>query len=150
MQENPGPDQKYYDQQQQYYQAQPPVRQTKTQVLGLDNNIAGLLCYVPFGFIAAIIFLVAEPKENRFVRFHAIQSLLLIAAMVGLSIALSIVGAILGQIPAIGWVFALLMIPLSLLISLGGLVLMVLLIIKAYQYQMWKIPVIGDYAERML
>jgi uncharacterized membrane protein len=150
MQENPPPDQQYYGQQQPYYPPQPPALRGKTQVLGLDYNIAGLLCYVPFGFIPAIVFLATEPKESRFVRFHAIQSLLLIAAMVGLSIALSIVGAILGQIPVIGWVFALLMIPLSLIISFGGLALMVLLIIKAYQNQMWKIPYIGNYAESLL
>ena len=149
MQENPQPDQQYYGQQQPYYPQQPPALRSKTQVLNLDYNIAGLLCYVPFGFIAAFVFLLTEPKESRFVRFHAIQSFLLIAALVGLSIVLSILGAILGQIPAIGWIFALLLIPLSLLLLLGGLVLMVLLIVKAYQNQMWKIPFVGSYAERL-
>src|SRR6185369_16807433 len=150
MQENPRPDQKYYDQQPPYYQPQPPARQGKTQVLGLDYNIAGLLCYIPFGFIAAIVFLLTEPKENRFVRFHAIQSLLFGGVMVALSIVLQIVGLIMSHVPVIGGVFALLMIPVSIIIFFGSLALMVVLILKAYQNQMWRIPIIGEYAERLL
>jgi uncharacterized membrane protein len=150
MQNNPIPNQEPFNyQQQQPYHSLPPTKQGKTQVFNLDYNIAGMLCYVPFGFIVAIVLLLTEPKESRFARFHAIQSLLLIAAVMALSTLLSIIGAIAGQIPIIGFVFALLMIPLSLLITVGSIALMVLLIIKAYQNQMWKIPVIGSYAERL-
>jgi uncharacterized membrane protein len=121
----------------------------KTRSLGLDYNIASLLCYVPFGFIPAFIFLLAKPKEIRFVRFHAVQSLLFIGTMIGLSIVLTILSAILSQIPVIGTVFALLMIPISLLISVGSLVLMVVLILKAYNNQMWQLPIIGQHANRL-
>jgi uncharacterized membrane protein len=151
MENNPQPDQQYYDYKQQQPQYPPPLptRQGKTQVLQLDYNIAGLLCYVPFGFIAAIVFLLTEPKENRFVRFHAIQSLLFLAAVVALGSVLNVFGFILGQVPFLGWIFTLIMIPLSLLISFGSLALMVFLIVKAYQYQMWQIPFIGPYADRI-
>jgi uncharacterized membrane protein len=132
-----------------YYQPQQPVQRGKTQTLGLDFNVAGLLCYVPFGFILAIIFLTSEPKEHRFVRFHSFQSLLLAATAIGFSIIFTIVGSILGHIPVIGWLFLLLLIPISLLVSLGFLVMAVMAIIKAYQYEMWKMPIIGNHAERL-
>jgi len=121
----------------------------KTRTLGLDYNIAGLLCYVPFGFILALIFLLANPKEVRFVRFHAVQSLLLVAVFAGLFIVLSVVGIVMGQIPVIGTLFALLMLPVSLLISVGALILMVVLILKAYGNQMWQLPIIGSQANRL-
>src|SRR5215470_14788329 len=42
---------------------------------GMSNNVAGLLCYI-LGFITGIIFLVIEPyKNDKFVRFHAFQSI---------------------------------------------------------------------------
>lgn len=129
------------------YPPQPPMQRGKTQTLGLDFNIAGLLCYVPFGFIPAIIFLNSEPKENRFVRFHSVQSLLLAASAIGLSIVFSIVGSILGHVPVIGWILLLILIPVSLLVSLGFFIMAVMGIIKAYQFEMWKMPVIGNYAE---
>lgn len=131
------------------YTARPPLLPAgKTQVLGIDYNIAGLLCYVPFGFIAALVFLFTEPKESKFVRFHALQSLLLGAALIALSMILSFVTGFIGAIPGLGWIVALLMIPLSLVVCVGTLVLAVWLIIKAYQHEMWQIPIIGPYAER--
>src|SRR2546425_261107 len=66
---------------------------------GLEPNIAGLLCYSPVGLICDIIWLVAEPyKSNKFIRFHAFQSLFLCGALFALFIALWILGFILGMI----------------------------------------------------
>lgn len=121
----------------------------KTQALGLDYNIAGLLCYVPFGFIAAIIFLLTENKESKFVRFHAIQSLLFVAIMMALTIVISILGAIIGKIPVIGFIFALLLIPFWLIVGFGSLVLAIITIVKTYQYQLYKMPIIGNYADKL-
>ncbi|MBI4852322.1 MAG: DUF4870 domain-containing protein [Acidobacteria bacterium] len=121
----------------------------KTQVLNLDYNIAGLLCYVPFGFIAAIVFLLTESKESKFVRFHAIQSLLFAGGLIALSTVVSIVGMIIGKIPVIGFIFALLMIPFWLIICFGSLILVVITIVKTYQYQFYKLPIIGNYADKM-
>src|SRR6185369_15375644 len=82
----------------------PPGAGQKTQVLGLDNNIAGLLCYLPvcgINLISSILWLVTE-KENRFLRFHAMQSLFLIVmtfvAIIVLVIIGTVVGLILGQV----------------------------------------------------
>jgi len=99
---------------------------------GLTDNVAGMLAYL---FVPAIIFLVIEPyNRSRFIRFHAFQCLFLV-------IALTILHAVLWLIPFIGW-------TLSGLISLATLALVIVLMIKAYNGQMWKLPVIGDMAEK--
>jgi uncharacterized membrane protein len=98
---------------------------------GLDSNIAGLLCYL-LGFITGIVFLIIE-KENRYVRFHAYQSLATFAALFVLSL-------IAGFIPVVGRLIGLLLGPVS-------LILWILLMVKAYQGERFKLPVVGDWAE---
>ena len=106
---------------------------------GLTDNVAGMLAYITI--IPAIIFLVMEPyNRNRFIRFHSFQSIFFCVAWIALSIGLSI----LALVPFIG----LLLLPLHLVIWLGGLALWVILLLKANQGQMWKLPVIGDMAEK--
>ena len=106
---------------------------------GMTDNVAGMLAYVTI--IPAIIFLVLEPyNKNRFVRFHAFQSIFFCVAWTVLWIALSFIGAI----PVLGWA-TLLIWPL---LGLGGLVLWIILLLKANQGQMFKLPVIGDMAEK--
>ena len=106
---------------------------------GMTDNVAGMLAYVTF--IPAIIFLVVEPyNKSRFVRFHAFQSIFLAVAMVAISIALTV----LSFIPVLG----LMLLPLHFLIWLGFFALWIILLLKANQGQMWKLPVIGDMAEK--
>lgn len=106
---------------------------------GLADNVAGMLAYVTI--IPAIIFLVMEPyNKNRFIRFHSFQNIFFVVAWIVLSIGLSIIG----MIPVLGWI-TLVLWPL---IGLAGLVVWILLLMKAYQGQMYKLPVIGDMAEK--
>jgi len=98
---------------------------------GLDPNLAGLLCYL-LGLITGIVFLIIE-KESRFVRFHAYQSLAVFGALFVLSL-------IAGFIPVIGTLVSILLAPV-------GLILWILLMVKAYQGERFKIPVAGDWAE---
>ena len=100
--------------------------------IGLEQNLAGLLCYV-LGWVTGLVFLVLE-KENKFVRFHAIQSI----ATFG---ALTVVIIILNFIPFIGWI-------LGWLVNVLGLVLWIILMIKAYQGQTYKLPWAGNFAEK--
>jgi uncharacterized membrane protein len=123
----------------------------KTQTLGLDYNVAGLLCYLPIcsiNIILSIIWLVTEPKHNRFLRFHALQSLFLTGLVIVLYIVVSIIGGIAmtaGPLRGLGYsMFSL----LNGAIALGYLVLSIIAMIKAYNNQIWKIPVIGDFAEK--
>jgi uncharacterized membrane protein len=106
---------------------------------GLDQNVAGMLAY--FTIIPAIIFLVVEPyNKNRFIRFHAFQCLFVAAAWVALWFALTI----LTFIPGVN----LLMLIIGPVVAIGGFILFVVLIVKAYQGQKFKLPVIGDMAEK--
>jgi uncharacterized membrane protein len=98
-----------------------------------------MLAYVTI--VPAIIFLVIEPyNKSRFVRFHAFQSIFFAVAWTAIWIALSFVG----MIPVLGWL-TLLIWPL---LGLGGLVVWIILLLKANQNQMFKLPVIGDMAEK--
>lgn len=106
---------------------------------GMADNVAGMLAYVTI--IPAIIFLVVEPfNKNRFVRFHAFQCLFFAVAWTVLWIALSIVA----HIPILGWLTVLIW-PL---VGLAGLIIWVILLLKANQGQMYKLPIIGDMAEK--
>src|SRR5580658_7085077 len=106
---------------------------------GMADNVAGMLAYVTI--IPAIIFLVMEPyNKNRFIRFHSFQCLFFAAAWFALSIGMMI----LGFIPVLG----LLILPLHLLVFLGILAVWVVLLIKANAGQKWKLPFIGDLAEK--
>ena len=100
--------------------------------MGLEQNIAGLLCYV-VGWVSGLVFYLVE-KENKFVRFHAMQSILVFGGLTVISIILSV-------IPFLGWV-------LSTLLSVAALVLWILLMVKAYQNVWYKLPWVGDLAEK--
>jgi uncharacterized membrane protein len=108
-----------------------------TTSTGLDPQISGLLTYI-LGLITGIIFYVLE-KEHREVRFHAAQSILVSIVAIVISIAFSILMAI----PVLGIVFGL----LNVLVGLGFFVLWIVLLIKGYNLEHFKLPVIGDMAE---
>jgi uncharacterized membrane protein len=96
---------------------------------GITDNLAGALAYVTI--IPAIVFLLIEPfNKKRFVRFHAFQSIFFSVAWIVIAIGLSF-----GFIPF-----------LSTLVRLAFFVVWLILVIKAYQGQMFKLPVIGDIA----
>lgn len=99
---------------------------------GLTANVAGLLCYV-LGWVSGLVFLLIE-RESKFVRFHAIQSIYVFGI-------LNIAGIILSWIPFAGWF-------LSSVIWILWFVLWIILMIKAYQGIMYKLPWSGDLAEK--
>ncbi|MBL7209647.1 MAG: DUF4870 domain-containing protein [Dehalococcoidia bacterium] len=101
---------------------------------GLEANVAGLLCYVA-GWISGLVFILIE-KENKFVRFHAMQSIIVFGA-------LSVASIVLGWIPLLNVVI----VPL---ISVLGLVLWIVLMVKAYQGEKYKLPWAGNLAEKQV
>ena len=101
---------------------------------GLTENVAGLLCYV-LGWVSGIVFILIE-QENKFVRFHAIQSICVFGV-------LTLASIILGWIPFLG-------IVLAWIISVVGFILWIILMIKAYQGVKYKIPWAGDFAEKRI
>jgi uncharacterized membrane protein len=110
---------------------------------GMSNNVAGLLCYV-LGWITGLIFLLIEPyKNDKFVRFHAFQSIFFNVALIGVYIVMFILGIILSVIH-----LGLLMLPLYLVLWLGILVAWIVLMVKAYNKETFKLPIIGDLAAK--
>jgi uncharacterized membrane protein len=117
--------------------------------LGLDANVGAMLTYLPLcgiSLIYSIIVLVTE-KTNKTVRFHAFQSLLLTAIYVVAIIAVAIVGGVLVAATQSGILGSLVFLLYGAVI-LGFIVLMVMGCIKAYQNGSYKLPVIGDMAEK--
>lgn len=112
---------------------------------GLSDNVAGALAYV-LGPLTGIFFLVVE-KQSRFVRFHAMQSVLVGVALIILNFVLNVLNAILVRIPLIGWLFAL---GLVMLVGLASLVLWLALMYAAYRGQEWELPVIGRESRKLL
>ncbi len=108
---------------------------------GLADNVAGMLAY--FTIIPAILFLVLEPyNRSRFVRFHAWQSIFFNVAWWILWFGLRIMAHMpfLGFLTILTW-------PL---VMLGGFVVWIILVVKANQGQTFKLPVIGDLAEKQV
>ena len=109
----------------------------------LPERIAGALAYVTL--IPPAVFLLVDPyKRNFFVRFHSIQHLLLWGCGIAAGIAFWIVATVLLWIPYLG----VLVFPLGALLVLAGFVLWLLLLIKAWQGEVFKLPFIGAIAEK--
>jgi uncharacterized membrane protein len=111
---------------------------------GLTPNVAGALAYL-VGAITGILFLVIEPfKADRFVRFHAFQSIFFNLLWIGFWIVWMIVGLILGTLSH--GLFFIIQLPINLLITVGGFCLWAYLMYSAYQGKTFKLPVIGALA----
>ena len=124
--------------------------QNQKSAIGLDANIAALIGY-PIGIVALILIFIE--KENKFVRFHALQSVLwwvgmwvaiIVVAIVGtiLSVALAMVSSSLGSI------VGLLVMLLYLVLFLGLLGGVAFAAFKAYSGEQFKLPVVGGFAEK--
>ncbi len=113
---------------------------------GLTPNVAGALAYL-VGLITGILFLVIDPfKSDRFVRFHAFQSIFFNVAWIGFWIVWGIIGLILGMVSH--GLFFLIQLPVNLLVSVGGLCLWLYLMYAAYQGKMVQLPIIGPLAAK--
>jgi len=101
-----------------------------------NENMMGALAY--FTIIPPILFLVMEPyNKNSFIRFHSFQCLFFAAA----AFVVNIVSTIFGMIPFIGWMIAL-------FVPLGLVLVWALVAFKAFSGERFKLPVIGDLAEK--
>ena len=100
--------------------------------IGLDENVAGLLCYV-LGWISGLVFILIE-QNNKFVRFHAMQSIIVFSV-------LTVASVIFGWMPFIGGF-------IGFVIGALGLVLWIVLMVKAYQGTRYKLPWAGNLAEK--
>ena len=127
-------------QQQQYWNQQPygtwapgDVSPFERTSMGMKARTAGVLCYL-FGWVGGLVFLLLE-RNNRFVRFHAIQSILFFGIM-------SILGWIFSYFP-----FALF--GLGGVVGLIGFIGWIVLMVAAHRGRYYKLPLFGDYAEQL-
>lgn len=101
---------------------------------GLQQNIEALLCYLGT-WITGIVFFIIE-KENKFVRFHAMQSIITFGAIF-------IIMAVMSVIPFIGWM-------INYILGIVVVILWIFCMLKAYQGQMFKLPIVGEIAEKQV
>ncbi|MGA2319031.1 MAG: DUF4870 domain-containing protein [Thermodesulfobacteriota bacterium] len=106
------------------------MEEKKRSSTGLDENVAGFLCYL-FGFVTGIVFLVVE-KESRFVKFHAMQSTITF-------LGLFVISFVISWIPIIN----LLVYPIWIL----SLILWLILMVKALRGERYSLPIVGKMAE---
>ena len=110
---------------------------------GLSDNAAAALSYITI--IPAIIFLVIEPFNKKpFVRFHAFQSIGLAVAWVAVWVVIMAAHALLHFIPLIGLLFVF----ADLAIGVGFFLIWLFIILKASKGEWYKLPIIGDFAEK--
>jgi uncharacterized membrane protein len=110
----------------------------------LSENVAGALAY--FTFIPATAFLLRAPySKNRFVRFQCLQSLFLTLICLLLGIALKLASPILFLVPLVGPLFVSLV---SIVGALAAVIVWLVLVVKAFQGEVLKLPVLGELAER--
>ena len=126
----------------------------KTSFMELDSNLAAMLCYISYficclGLVVGIVFVVTE-KENRFVKFHALQSLFLFALVAILGIVFDILTyvmqLVLNLTVGFGWIAGLLTWVVGIVLLFVFAVFLIIGGIKAYGGQWFKLPLIGKFA----
>lgn len=103
---------------------------TKAKPMTQNKNLMGAAAYL-LGFITGVVMLLVE-KDDKFVRFHAMQSTIVFGLVF-----------IIGLVPVVGWMVGVVLAPIS-------FILWLVLMWKAYQGEMYKLPVLGDFAEKQL
>jgi uncharacterized membrane protein len=119
----------------------PEQSPSATNQSGLSDNAAGGLAYVTI--IPAIIFLVVAPyNTNSYIRFHSWQSIFLAAAWIAIDVAISVFARMFSFM-GVFWIFG-----LTPLVSLAMFILWIMVLIKAFNGERYKLPIIGDLAEK--
>lgn len=121
--------------------AAPAAPSAASPTEGLAENVAGLLCYA-VGFITGIVFFLIDKRP--FVKFHAAQSMVVFGGLFIIQIGLSFMGGMIGGM--IGWGVVGL---LHMAVGLIAFVAWVLLMVKAYQHEMFKLPIAASIAENL-
>ena len=113
-------------------------------VRGIPANLAGALCYL-VGFVTGVLLLALDPyRHDRFVRFHAFQSIFFSVAWIVLSIALGMLESLLP------WTLARLVAMFSRFVSLALFCVALWLMYRAYNKELFKLPILGDLAEKQV
>jgi uncharacterized membrane protein len=114
--------------------ANPAAPATAAPTAGMGENVAGLLCYV-LGWITGIIFLLVDKRP--FVKFHAAQSIVVFGGLSAIHFALSFTHLFLFSF------------GFQALLGLVGFVLWIVLMIKAFQHETFRVPIAADIADSL-
>jgi uncharacterized membrane protein len=125
----------------------PPPVSDSPKSTGLPSNIAAALACIPL--IGGLVFYVLE-KHDQFVRFYAMQSIILGGVFVLCWIVYSILFGILSSIPAIGFVFGIILSVAWALIRVAFVVLWIIATVKAFTGVRWDIPYVGPVARKQV
>lgn len=115
---------------------------------GMQPNVAAGIASL-FTWLGGLIILLMKPAD-QWVRFVAVQSIVMFGAWVAAYIVLTIIGAIFGHIPGVGVIVALVLVIAFLVLNIGYLVLWLMQTIRAFQGQATRFPVISDWTDRFL
>ena len=110
---------------------------------GLEPNVAALLAYLFLGVGGLVIYLIE--KDNKFVRFAAMQSIVLAVAVVAFQIIFGLI-----FIPLLFSGLGTIMSLVSTIVYVGFVVVWIMLMVKAYQNQEWELPVLGKIARNAI
>lgn len=130
----------------------PPVQTAPAKSsTGLDENIAALLSYI-LGLISGLVFFLIE-KDSRLVKFHAAQSMVLSGVWIVVGIAIWILSifnwVVIGNISGLlSFLISIVVGLVAFALGIGGLIAVIMCLIKAFQGQYFKLPVIGNIAEK--
>ena len=112
----------------------------------IPENIAGAAAYLTF--LPAIAFLLVDPyRRNTFVRFHSLQCLFLWVAAIVLAVVVRLAGLVLFIVPVLG---PLLVTLVDVIVSLAAFLTWFVLLVKALQGEMFRLPWLGNLAEKYL
>src|SRR2546421_13013052 len=125
----------------------PPPADSGPKSTGLPSNIAAALACIPL--IGGIVFFILE-KQDPFVRFYSIQSIVFGMAWFLFNIVSAVVHAIFGAIPAIGGILVFFWGIIAAIVHLVFLVIMIITIVKAFTGVRWDIPYIGPVERRQV
>jgi uncharacterized membrane protein len=120
---------------------------THPQSTGLPSNVAAALASIPL--IGGIIFYILE-KQDSFVRFYAMQSIIFGGIWILFSIVYKIAFSILTPIPVVGLVFTIILGIAWALISLAFLIIFIITVVKAFTGVRWEIPYVGPMARKQV
>lgn len=121
---------------------------TERSSTGLDANIAAALSYF-FGLLSGAVFFAIE-TESRFVKFHAMQSMLVSVAAIVVYITYMVVFMVLWRLPFIGWIAGIFATLGWAVLALGFLGLWLYCMFRAFQGERFKLPYVGEVAEKQV
>jgi uncharacterized membrane protein len=125
----------------------PPPSDAGPKSTGLPSNIAAALACIPL--IGGIVFFILE-KQDPFVRFYSMQSIVFGLAWFLFNIVSAIVHAIFGAIPGIGGILVFFWAIIAAIIHIGFVVLWIIATVKAFTGVRWDIPYVGPIARKQV